>query len=76
MAEHSSIITVIFEQFIVCSLFHDLSVIQDQDQVRVLDGGDAVCDDEDRTGVVDVVQLLLDIALSLHVDGGCRVVEY
>ena len=73
--EYGSIITVLMKKGIMCPLLHDLTVIEYQYQIRILDGGDAVGDDKDGAGVINFVELLLNITLSLHIDGGCGVVE-
>ena len=73
--EYSGVITVLMKKGIMCSLLHDLAVIEYQYQICILDGGDTVGDDKDGSGVLNFVELLLDIALCLHIDSGRGVVE-
>ena len=61
------IISVLCQKLLMRSLLDDLSVIQDKDLVGIADGGDAISNDKRRTAVIDIIKLLLNIALCLHI---------
>ena len=55
--------------------FDDAAVLQDHDGIGVLDGREAVSDDEDSASFHDGVHALLDQALGTGVNRGSRLVE-
>ena len=75
VVEGLCVIAVLGQQLAVGAPFDDPSAVHDQYQVRILDGRDAVGDDEHGTALLDALELLLDIALRLHVHGRRGVVQ-
>ena len=53
----------------------DFSVIQDEDQIRSLNRGEAVCDYEDRSGRQNVIDGHLYETFCRGVDAGCGFIE-
>ena len=65
---------LLHEVFMVAA-FDDGTLFEDHDRVAVLDGGQAVRDDEDGAAFHDGVHTLLDKLFGMGVDGGGSLVE-
>src|SRR5690606_23630130 len=63
------------QQVLVPSSLHDPSPVQHEDDVRVLDRGHAVADDQSRTPFQDAAQPLEDLRFRVRVHGAQRVVQ-
>ena len=66
---------LVLEQLAVRAALDDLAVIQNQDQIRILNGGNSLCDDDLRAGEIKLAKLLLQIFLRLHIHGGRGIVQ-
>src|SRR5699024_2641318 len=66
---------LVLEQFTVRSALDNLAVIQNQDQIRILNGGNSLCDDDLRAGEIKLAKLLLQIFLRLHIYGRRGIVQ-
>ena len=53
----------------MCALFYDAAVVEDNDMVCVLDGGETVCNDEAGSFLHDLMECLLDEVLRGRVEG-------
>ena len=62
-------------ELIVVTRLGDLAVLQNENGVRILNGGESVGDDEAGAGFHQLVQRLLDLDLRTGVDVGCRFVQ-
>ena len=69
------IIAILRKKLGVRATLDDPPVVHDEDQIRVLDRGDPVGDNEDRAVVAQLFELGLDLAFGFHIDGGGRVVQ-
>ena len=61
---------MLVQQRLVVALFHDLAVGEDDDVIRMLDGGQTVCHDEHGANVLDLFQAVLDQQLGFGIDVG------
>lgn len=63
-------------QFVMRACFHDTLIANVQDAVAVLDGGQAVRNDEGRASLQQRLNAVLQQLLRLGVDGGGCLVQY
>ena len=66
---------VVCEEGVVGSVFGDAAVVEDHDDIGILDGGQAVRDDEHRAALHQLIHAALDDGLGACVDGRGRLVE-
>ena len=67
--------TVICNQIFMCSALDDAAVLQNDDQVGVADGREAVGDDQGSTPTHQARECVLDEPLAFRVEGGSGFVE-
>src|ERR1700683_2104393 len=63
------------EKFLVGALFAQAAFVEDEDAVGVLDGAEAVCDDERRAAAEQTVQSLANLEFGFGVYAGGSFVE-
>ena len=66
--------TVLRNQVIIASLFNDMPLIETDDAVAVLHGGEAVCDHNTRT--FERSQRIRNMLLGNVVQSACRLIKY
>ena len=64
------------QQFFVPALLDDPAVLYDEDEIRVLDGGQSVGDHDGRAPADDRIDGSLDLLLRERIDRGGRLVEH
>ena len=62
-------------QLFVAAAFDDAAVVEDHDDIGILDGGQAVRDDEARAPLEQMLQAGLQRLLGARVDVACRLVQ-
>src|SRR5439155_27223793 len=75
LAKEIGVETAAGEEALVVAVLDHLPLVNDVDQVRLLDGRDAVGDEDRRPLVEEVPQAIEDLALGLRVDARERVIE-
>lgn len=60
--------TALLHQFVVVALLGDLSVLQNEDQIGILNGGKSVRDDKAGSALHQLRHCLLDLDLGARVD--------
>ncbi len=63
------------EEFVVGAALEDAAFLQDEDEVGVADGGEAVRDDEGGAAGEEALERLLDEELGVRVDAGGGFIE-
>ena len=66
---------VVLQQFGVGSLFDDMAMVHDDDEIGIDDGGETVGDGDDGTVFHQRVKRLLDKMFRSSIESGCRFVE-
>ncbi len=74
-AAEVGVFSVGFEELFVGSLFDDVAFFENVNAMCVLDGGEAVGDDEGGAVLHEVVEGGLDLAFGFRIDGGGRFVQ-
>lgn len=69
------VVTLLCHEFCVGAALHDLALVEDEDEVRVLDGGEAMRNGDYGASSGEPVDGRLNVALGLHVHGGGCLVE-
>ena len=69
------ILALLCQQLVMGAALHDLTVIHDQDQVAITDGGKAVCHDQHRTVSQLVIDYIKDGILCTKVQAGGRFIK-
>ena len=65
----------LFKQLIVGATLNDMASLQDHDDIAILDGGEAVGDDENRSALHNGVHAALDEFFGAAIDGRGSLVE-
>lgn len=63
------------DEFVICATFGDATVFEYEDQIAVLHRRDAMGDRHDRLAIVEVLEMLLDLRLRLHIHRTRRVIH-
>ena len=63
------------EQFLMRSVLFDDTFVYDEDDIRILDGGESMGDDDERTDLFDSLKRRLNDMLCLRVDIGSRLIK-
>ena len=62
-------------ELIVATPLHDLSVLDDQDEIRPADGGEAVSDDKGCPVSQEILKTFLNEGLALRVEAGGGLIQ-